>query len=76
MCEKRTAGSKAGNRGDARLWLVLCCPAQFGCARYHGGWECGVRCGEGTCEYANGDIYQGVLSTHYTWSLQHIHHLS
>lgn len=27
--------------------------------RYHGAWEGGVRCGEGACEYVNGDIYQG-----------------
>jgi MORN repeat len=29
-----------------------------------------VRCGEGTCEYANGDIYQGNLSTHHKRSVQ------
>lgn len=79
MCTRvLEANSRVGDwkRRNARLCLVLCCPAQSGCDRYHGDWEGGVRGGQGTCEYANGDIYQGVLSIHYIWSLQHLQHLS
>lgn len=31
----------------------------FGAGRYQGSWRDGGRAGEGVCEYANGDIYQG-----------------